>query len=128
MSRCLHQLSPQKHLWLLSKSKAGVLLILLSFVAFTIGERLNFSLSESKEVLFSLQIEAPEVNRMDLQEDSALSAPWKTFEGESPWMSGKIGGEFGPWDRTPWGMGHCVSGPRLYWFSGSYSPPNPPWA
>lgn len=67
----------QKHLWLLSKSKAGVLLILLSFAAFTIGERLNFSLSESKDVLFSLQIEAPEVNRMDLGEDSALSAHGK---------------------------------------------------
>lgn len=97
----------QKHLWLLSKSKARVLLIPHSFVAFTIGERLNFSQSfESKEVLYSLQAEAPELNRMDTLEDSALSDPWKTFERESPWMSGKIEGEFGPWNRTP---GACAT-------------------
>lgn len=41
-------------------------------------------------------------------------------------MSGKkIGEEFGPWNSDPKGMGHCVSGPRLYnqsWFSSYIQP------
>ena len=105
----------RKHLWLLSETKAQVLLILLSFVASIQHGRkakLQLEVSENKEVIFSLQVEAPERNRMHLQEDSALSSPWETLEGESPWMSGqeisgengsRDGEEFGhcPWNRDP---------------------------
>ena len=107
MSRCLQQLS--------CDSKAPVASVQLQstgpanpanppeLCCVHHGRKAKFQpeVNESKEVLYSLQVGAPEVNGMDLQEDSALCSPWKTFERELLWMSGKIEGEFGPWNRTP---------------------------
>lgn len=82
--------------------------------------------SESQEVLYSFQAEAPEVNRTDTQ-DSALSDPWKTFERESPWISGKIEGEFSPWNRTPGAWATVSLGQDCVGFQVHTVPTTLPW-
>lgn len=113
----------QKPLWLLSKSEARVLLILLSFLAFTMGERLNFSQRSVKvKVIFSLQVEAPEVNRR-----IQPSAPHGKHLKENHLGCLERLGESLVLGTGAQGHGPLCPRPRLHWFSGSYSPPNPPW-
>ena len=128
ISKCLQQLScNSKHLWLLFKSKAQVLLILLSFVAsFIIKERLNLSqrLVKVKRFFFPPKLMLLKSTGWTYRRIQ-LSAPHGKHLKEN--HLGCLERLEGGWflEQDPRGMSHCISGPRLYWFSGSYSPPQP---